>query len=184
MRLTLIAAFLLTLVIHGSSYPQRDKKPTPQPRTIATSFEQYAVPVYRGSAAKPNFQSNPGSMRFKIRIRDGLREGVNVAGHYAIIAFGCGTDCSSGFVVDLKSGRIIDLPLGGEKNYGLSWDYRPNSSLMKARWIDAMGDMDRGDDNWSDHPMCVQQEFLLNGIAFKLLHQTKHRTKTIDECIG
>jgi hypothetical protein len=183
MRFREIAALFLTLVIPCASYPQRDKKP-PQTPTTPPSFEQYAVSVYRGVAAKPNFQSNPGSVRFKTRIRDGIKEGVNFAGHYAIIAFGCGTDCAYGFVVDVKSGTILDLPLGGEKNYSLSLDYHPDSKLMKARWIDAMGDMDRGDDNWNDHPMCVQQEFLLNGTAFKLLHQTKHRTKTIDACVS
>lgn len=157
MRFTRVVALLLTLAVPCAPYAQRDKEPTPQPRTNATSFEQYAVPVYRGSPAKPNFQSNPGSVRFKTRIRDGIGEGVNFAGHYAIIAFGCGTDCSYGFFVDVKSGRIFDLPLGGEKNYGLSMDYRPNSKLMRARWIDVMGDIDRGDDNWSDHPMCVHR---------------------------
>lgn len=150
--------------------------------TAAHSFEQYAVPVYRGSIAKPNFKSKSGSIRFKTIIRTGLKEGVNFAGHYAIVGAGCGTGCSFSYLVDVKSGRIFDFPLGGEKNYSLSLDYRPNSKLLKARWIDALGDVDRGDENWADHPMCVRQEFVLNGIAFKPLHQTKTRT-TYEACI-
>src|SRR6266550_3976791 len=122
MRVAGMAALFLILAVPCAPYAQRDKEPTRQPRANATSFEQYAVPVYRGSPAKPNFQSKPGSVRYKTRILDGIREGVNFAGHYAIIAFGCGTDCSYGFFVDVKAGRIFDLPLGGEKNYGLSLD--------------------------------------------------------------
>lgn len=69
-----------------------------QRKAAARSFEQYAVPVYRGTTAKPNFKSKPGSIRFKTMIRDGFKEGVNFAGHYAIIVFGCGTGCSYGFL--------------------------------------------------------------------------------------
>ena len=180
---TMDAFTRIQLLTAPTNIPRNSPEPKPVD-VIGYSFEQYAVPLYRGSSAKPNFQSKPGSVRFKTRILDGIREGVNFAGHYAIIAFGCGTSCSFGFLVDVKSGRIFDLPLGGEENYGLSLAYRPNSRLMRARWIDALGDIDRGDDNWSDHPMCVRQEFVLNGNAFKLLNQTKHRTKTINACLS
>lgn len=153
-----------------------------QRKTAEHSFEQYAVPVYRGPIAKPNFRSKPGSIRLRTRIRDGLREGVNFAGHYAIVGAGCGTGCSFAYLVDVKSGRILDFPLGGEKNYSLEIDHRPDSRLLKARWIDALGDVDRGDGDWHDHPMCVRQEFVLNGKAFKLRYQTKTRAKTADGC--
>lgn len=152
--------------------------------TAVHSFEQYGVPVYRGAIATPNFKSKSGSVRFRTVIRDGLKEGVNFAGHYAIVGAGCGTGCSFAYLVDVKSGRIFDFPLGGEKNYSLEMDHRPDSTLLKAHWIDALGDVDRGDDNWADHPMCVRQEFVLNGIAFKLLHQTKTRTKTYEACFA
>ncbi|HEY6802932.1 MAG TPA: hypothetical protein VI306_05065 [Pyrinomonadaceae bacterium] len=151
-----------------------------QRKTTEHSFEQYAVPVYRGPIAKPNFRSKPGSIRLRTVIRNGLKEGVNFAGHYAIVGAGCGTGCSFAYLVDVKSGRIFDFPLGGEKNYSLETDYRPDSSLLKARWIGNTLD----DDNWSDHPMCVRQEFVLTGIAFKSLHQTKTRMKTIEACFA
>lgn len=141
-----------------------------QSRTPSHSFGDYSVAVYHGSAAKPNFRSKAGSERFKTRIREGIDAGVNFAGHYAIVVFGCGAGCSLGFLVDVKSGRIFDFPLGGEKNYSLSLDYRKNSRLLNARWIDGMGD---------DKPTCVRQAFVLNGNVFKLIHQT--RTKG-EEC--
>lgn len=179
---------VLTLIVLASVvvmlFLAAPNKVEAQRGTAAHSFEQYAVPVYRGPIAKPNFNSKPGSIRFKTVIRNGLKEGVNFAGHYAIVGAGCGTGCAFAYLVDVKSGRIFDFPLGGEKNYSLKIDHRPDSSLLKARWIDALGDVHRGDDNWSDHPMCVRQEFVLNGIAFKLSHQTKTRTKTYEACFA
>jgi len=171
MRLTRMAALFLTLAVPCTAYAQRTKKPTSQPRTSANSFEQYPVPIYEGSPAKPNFQSKPGSLRFRTQIRDGIRQGVNFAGHYAIVTFGCGTGCSFGFLVDVKSGRIFGFPLGGEKNHSLSLDYLPNSKLMKARWIESMDENGRTFDPPKNN--CVRQEFVLNGNAFKLVHQTK-----------
>src|SRR5262245_15198460 len=99
------------------------------------SFQQYTVPVYRGPAAKPNFKSLPDSLQFRTRIREGFKNGVNFAGHYAIVPFGCGTYCLMGFLIDVESGRILNIPLGGEENYALGLDYRPTSRLLKARWI-------------------------------------------------
>jgi len=135
----------------------------------ADSFEQYAVSVYSGPSAKPDFQSLPSSRMFRTMIRDGIKEGVNFAGHYVFVTFGCGTDCSSSFLVDVKSGKIFDFPLGGEENYGLSLDYRRDSKLIKASWIE-------GDDPVGN-PICVRKELVLKGATFKPLHQTKSKEK-------
>jgi hypothetical protein len=129
-------------------------------------FGQYSVPVYRGPAAGPNFKSLSGSLNYRTRIREGVKDGVNFAGHYALVLFGCGTFCIGGYLIDIRSGRISDFPLGGEENYALSLDYRPNSRLLKARWE---ADMDKE----PYKPSCVHQEYLLTGTVFKLLRQTK-----------
>lgn len=135
----------------------------------ADSFEQHVVSVYSGPSAKPDFQSLPGSKMFRTRIRDGIKQGVNFAGHYAIVTFGCGTDCSFSFLVDVRSGKIFDFPLGGDKNFDLSLDYRADSKLIKASWIE-------GDDP-IDNPICVRQEFVLKGTTFKPLRQTRTKGK-------
>src|SRR5438105_4871596 len=88
------------------------------------TFKQYAVPLYRGQHAKPNFKSDPGSIQYRTRIREGIAGQVNFAGQYAIVIFGCGTDCIGGFLVDVRTGSISDLPLGGEDNYRLTLDFR------------------------------------------------------------
>lgn len=129
----------------------------------ADSFEQYVVPLYGGPSAKPDLQSLPGSREYRTRIRDGIKQGVNFAGHYAIVTFGCGTSCSSSFLVDVKSGKIFDFPLGGEEYPMLSLDYRSDSKLIKASWWTI------GDEN----PICVRQELVLKGTAFKFLRKVK-----------
>lgn len=135
----------------------------------ADSFEQHVVSVYHGPSAKPNFQSLPGSRMFRTKINEGIKQGVNFAGHYAIVTFGCGTSCTFSFLVDVKSGKIFDFPLGGEKNFDLLLDYRSDSKLLKASWIE-------GDDP-IDNPICVCQEFVLKGTAFKPLYQIKAKGK-------
>jgi hypothetical protein len=129
-------------------------------------FEQYSVPVYRGPAAGPNFKSLKGSLFYKTRIREGFKNGVNFAGHYALVIFGCGTGCRGGYLIDIRSGRIFDFPLGGEENYELTLDYRPNSRLLKTSW-EAVADKE------PYTATCVHQEFLLTGNVFKLLSQSK-----------
>jgi hypothetical protein len=132
----------------------------------ADSFEQYAVPVFSGPPAKPKFQSLPGSNVYRTRISDGIKQGANFAGHYAVVTFGCGTGCRASFLVDVKSGNIFDFPLGGEEYYMLSMDYRPDSKLIKASWTD-----------WTDgdfnHPICVHEELVLEGTAFRLSRESK-----------
>jgi hypothetical protein len=177
MKILFVLASVMVVLFLGTP-----NKVEAQRKVAERSFEQYAVPVYRGRIAKPNFRSKPGSINLRTRIREGLKDGVNFAGHYAIVGAGCGTGCSFAYLVDVKSGRIFDFPLGGEKNYSLEIDHRPDSKLLKARWIDALGDVERGDDDWHDRPMCVRQEFVLNENTFRLLSQTKTRGKTSDAC--
>jgi len=102
---------------------------------------------------------------------------VTFAGHWALVVFGCGADCRGGFVADVRNGRIIDLPLGGEDYEGLWLLARPTSRLLKAWWIDT-----KNDENFFEHPMCVRQDYLLTGNHFKLLDESRHRGKNYREC--
>ena len=71
---------------------------------------------------------------FRTRIREGIKEGVNFCGRYAIISFGCGTGCRFNLMADVSNGRVYDFPLGGEDYQGLDLDYRNNSCLVRAKW--------------------------------------------------
>jgi hypothetical protein len=71
---------------------------------------------------------------FRTRIREGMGEGANFAGHLAVIHFGCGTGCSVVLVGDVSTGDVHNFPLGGEDAQGLGLEYRRDSRLLKAQW--------------------------------------------------
>jgi hypothetical protein len=48
---------------------------------------------------------------FQTRLKDAAHEPPNFAGHYTIAIWGCGSECMSGAVVDLKSGKVFSPPL-------------------------------------------------------------------------
>jgi hypothetical protein len=92
-------------------------------------------------------------------IMDGVRGGQAFAGRLAISQFGCGTDCSTGYVIDLGTGQVFDLPVGGEDEPDLNLQYVKDSALMRANWI---GPAETGGG-------CVYEDFLWAGRAFSSL---------------
>ncbi|MBL4904606.1 MAG: hypothetical protein JKZ00_00955 [Flavobacteriaceae bacterium] len=77
-------------------------------RASINLFKEYTVPVYQGILKEPDFTSNPEAKMFITRIKEGCKSGVNFAGHYTLIYWGCGTACQSGVIVDRKTGVIYD----------------------------------------------------------------------------
>ncbi len=74
---------------------------------INYSFDNYKTPIYKGKLKDPDFKTNPDSNFFITRIKDGCQEGINFAGHYTLIYWGCGTACQYGVVVDRITGEIF-----------------------------------------------------------------------------
>lgn len=107
-------------------------------------FNQFPVAaIYRGPAAMPDFDGRDRQFRdFRTRIRDGISQGINFAGRYAVIQFGCGTECSFVLVADVSTGQVYDFPHGGEHDPMLSLDYRPSSNLISATWVPDIQKMD------------------------------------------
>ena len=89
------------------------------------SFAENEVPIYTGKLANPDFTSNPEAKMFITRITEGCKEGVNFAGHYTLIYWGCGTSCQYGVVVNRKTGEIFD---GYQTSLGSS--FKANSKLI------------------------------------------------------
>lgn len=118
------------------------------------SFGKYATPVYSGPISNPDFNSLQGSRTYRTRIREGMKKGVNFAGHFAVITIGCGTGCNFSFVADLKTGALETFPLGGEEYQGLSLDYRADSRLVRADWY--------GTADWTNGPVYCEEYLLSN----------------------
>ncbi len=93
--------------------------------SLTSSFKDYKVDVYEGKLADPDFETNPEAKMFITRIKEGCKEGINFAGHYTLIYWGCGTSCQYGVVVNRKTGEIID---GYQSSLGS--EFRKNSKLI------------------------------------------------------
>ncbi|MBB3387232.1 hypothetical protein ACK83U_19500 (plasmid) [Rhizobium sp. WW22] len=91
---------------------------------------------FAGRTMLPDFKGRDREFNsFRTRIRDGMRQGPNFAGHYTLIQIGCGTGCSFAIVADNKTGQPASFPRGGEANMYLTLDYRLESRLLAAQWF-------------------------------------------------
>lgn len=134
-----------------SNYPAND---------VMQRAERIALPQFNGrDAAYRNYRT---------RITNGIKEGPNFAGHYAIIGIGCGTSCIFAYVADARTGEVFPFPYGGEENYEMSLDYRLESRLVRVTWADL------------DSDQCITHEVMWDGGSFDLLGETK--TKRVDIC--
>lgn len=98
-------------------------------------FGRYSVPVWQGRRVEPVFRgpSDP-NYQFRTVLRQGFRSGRLVAGHYALIAVGCGMECVVYQFGDITNGNIITFPLGGEYYPSLELTTTPDSRLIIAKW--------------------------------------------------
>ncbi|NTE68416.1 hypothetical protein G6M85_22750 [Agrobacterium tumefaciens] len=89
-----------------------------------------------GKTVMPDFKGRDREFNsFRTRIRDGMRQGPNFAGQYTLIQIGCGTGCSFVIVANNQTGRPGSFPRGGEEHMYLSLDFRRDSRLVAAQWL-------------------------------------------------
>lgn len=106
---------------------------TGQIHYLALKFEPHirftdfpAGPVYTGSASKINFTSHPIAKTFRTRIMETVQaQGVNFAGHYCLVTWGCGSPCQMSVVVDLRSGNVYD-----GKTASLGYEFQATSRML------------------------------------------------------
>ncbi len=84
-------------------------------QTIAGySFESYpSTKNLVTQKAKINYNSSPDAKYYKTRINSSYKTSkVDFAGYYITTIWGCGMGCITGVMVDVRDGKIYDLPLG------------------------------------------------------------------------
>jgi hypothetical protein len=97
---------------------------------------------FTGKTVLPDFKGRDRDFNnFRTRIRNGMRDGPNFAGHYSLIQIGCGTGCTFVVIADNNTGRPASFPRGGEDNMYLTLDYRRDSRLLAAQWLDSESDI-------------------------------------------
>jgi hypothetical protein len=75
------------------------------------NLDNYAVPaeeIFTGAPAPVNLNSYIGAARFKTKLVQAAQNGPNYAGHYTIVTIGCGTQCQDNWLIDAKTGKILD----------------------------------------------------------------------------
>lgn len=89
------------------------------------SFETYNVPMFQGKLAEPDFSSNDEAKQFVTSIKEGCKQGINFAGQYTLVYWGCGTACQYGVVVDRKTGKIYN-----EYSSSMGSEFKKDSQLI------------------------------------------------------
>lgn len=75
---------------------------------------------YKGKPAKPVLDSKRARL-YRTIIRNGAKEGPNFAGHYTVVAWGCGLGSYSLAIVDAITGKVYFPPFDcvGGSSFGL-----------------------------------------------------------------
>lgn len=80
-------------------------------------FEDYPVAeTWNGPAAPVKIESR-AERTYRTRLTEASKQPPNFAGHYRFTVWGCGSNCMTGAVVDLVTGRIVPLPDDGSHAY-------------------------------------------------------------------
>jgi len=80
-------------------------------------FDKFHVEAQKQTHAPIDWTSYPEARDFRTRITEAYKtDEVDFAGHYVMSIFGCGAGCIMGFMVDVRDGKIYDLPLGEENS--------------------------------------------------------------------
>jgi len=138
----LIAFFLLLPLCSAAQTTKEPKSPR---------FEDFATTEkWTGKTAKVIVNS-PHVRMFRTQFRLAALQPPNFAGHYRITIWGCGTVCFEGGMVNLATGKVMELPTSLR---GKGWEYwmvchsafqpsgiesRADSRLLIVRCADVIG---------------------------------------------
>jgi hypothetical protein len=74
----------------------------------APRFDSFPANASLGRTPVPiALDSHPEARTWGTRLAEGAKHGPNFAGHFTLVAWGCGTDCTQIAVVDARDGRVF-----------------------------------------------------------------------------
>lgn len=137
MKTALGILFIVTFAVGG--YAQATPK-----------FSAFAEKVETARTKAIDFKRNPDARSFRTRLSQGLRGGVNFAGHFVLVGWGCGTGCVSGAIVDARTGSVfwpeqfnaLAVWYGAGEYVDKPVNYRKNSRLLIITGIPGQKDAD------------------------------------------
>lgn len=130
----LLAMSVIAFVAFDSGNTAKESTVVDTPKVTESTngyltFEAYQLneELYRGVIAQVNFESREDARTYQSIIEEGVKSsGVNFAGKYSVVTWGCGVDCQVSTIVDVTNGSIIEY--GIVSSYGLA--YSPWSALF------------------------------------------------------
>ena len=146
MKYTVSILFLISLLFGNMLQAKEYKANTPnknapllKERFPNIKKENYQVSVYKGKIAK-DISDKKHIVRTRLRqaLKDAQadRKNIDFAGHYLLVGYGCGVDCFSFNIVDVKTGQIFDGFSGlsgytdNEQWVPFDLQYTPDSTLL------------------------------------------------------
>jgi len=109
--LGLFAALLIAAACRSPQVAARtDSTPSPaSPRPWPPTFAEYPTSdTLVGPAAPIDYAFDPDARRFRTTLEDARKGPADLAGHYEFVVWGCGTQCTSHVILDLRTGRTYD----------------------------------------------------------------------------
>lgn len=118
-----------------SSVQQTEKEEEETTDLYPVNFKKFpADDVTLTKRATLDFSSNESAKYFKTRITEAYAsDRIDFASYYISVIFGCGASCIAGFIMDVRDGKIYDLPLGEENSCLFAEDralFKPHSRLF------------------------------------------------------
>lgn len=94
------------------TYYERSYKESPPVKFDAKhKFEDFYVGPILGKAVAPiDSSSHVLAKRYKTVISREVKEGINFAGFYRFVSWGCGSNCFESAIVDLRNGKVYEGP--------------------------------------------------------------------------
>lgn len=116
-KLNAISGFIFCTLMAGASL-------------ASDNFSKYPAEIYTGKISSIDYTSSPDAKTYKTKISQSLKNGVNFAGKYIIVSFGCGGGCLYSLLVNAQTGKVSDFPIGGENYPMLNLSYKKSSTLL------------------------------------------------------
>jgi hypothetical protein len=138
-------------------------------RDVDIDIHAYDAEAYKGPIKYPDFAGKQKPFSdYRTAIKEEVESGVNFGGRYVITIVGCGAGCSSGYVENVKTGDVYELPVGGEETLYANYFYLPSSTLFVARWPAVA--------STGGEVYCVTRYFNFDGRAFVSVGEAKEAT--------
>lgn len=121
------AVFLVGLIFSATVVSAEEVlRPIKQSELDLPSFSDYSVKVgFFEKAKNIDLNSHPKAALYKSRLGKGFLEDADFAGHYKIVTHGCGSSCQVNWIIDLRTGEVVD---NITSSFGIS--YKLDSSLI------------------------------------------------------